>query len=214
MESRVVWRSLEHGLGPADSVVAWRRDAVVQARGFSTGAADPDLDLMVRLQAESGHGESRIRPTLARTAEIFGYANPRPRASNRDTIVRQQQAVLEALGAWLSGRGPDWRTVATFVTFRLLAPLCAGWVVAGTAIGAAAGRFAWWDVALAIVMLSLGQASITTAALLVRGSIPGTPGGMALARLLWLAPCELVLYGPSSAAARAAGVWRAIRRTS
>jgi hypothetical protein len=209
LESRAVWRST-HGIGPDDAVIAWRRDAVVQAGGFSTTAADADLDLMIRLQAETGPGESRVRPLVARTAEIFGLAAPRPRAAVGRETARRQQAALEALGGWLRGAGPDWRVMTYFVVCRLAAPLCAAWVIVGTVVGAAAGWFGWRDVGLAIVMVSLGHASITTAALLVRGSAPGTPAGLAFVRLLWLAPSELILYGPSSAAARAVGVWRTI----
>jgi biofilm PGA synthesis N-glycosyltransferase PgaC len=211
LESGVLWRSSAHGVGPEDSVVAWRRDAVVQAGGFSGIAADPDLDLMTRLQAEAGHGENRVRPVVARTADIFGVAAPRPRSSLGREAARRQQAVLQVLAGWLRGARPGWPTMAYFAACRLVAPLCAAWVIVGTLIGAVAGWFAWSDVGLAVVMLSLGHASITTAALLVRGAAPRTPAGVAFVRLLWLAPSELILYGPSSAAARAAGFWRAIR---
>lgn len=211
MESRVVWRGAQHGLGPDDAVVTWRRDAVLQAGGFSTRVADPDLDLMVRLQAPAA-ADTRTRATLARTTEIFGQASPLPRAAHWESMVRRRRAVLEALTAWWRHGGPDGRTLAYFVLFRLVTPLCGAWAIVGLVVGFAAGWFSWQEIALMTVMVSLARALITTSALLLRGSSPRTPDGWPLARLLLLAPCELVLYGPAGAAAGVAGLWEAIGR--
>jgi len=55
MFTRLFWGRLRKGLGPEGGVVIWRRDAVLQANGFSKAAADADLDMMFRLQHGIGH---------------------------------------------------------------------------------------------------------------------------------------------------------------
>jgi hypothetical protein len=230
LDSRIAWRALRKGLGPQGAVVVWRRDALLQMGGFSTGAADPDLDMMVRLQmslppsspqpdashlphpthppsVSSPATESRATPAVVRTTEIFGRVDAGRRGSSLTDVARRQRAVLEALTAGRRGGGEARRTLAYFTISQCITPLLIAWVVAGTAIGAGAGWWGWREVALALVLLSFGQALVSSAALLLRGSAPGAPDERTLTRLLLLAPCELVVYGPVAACGRVAGVW-------
>jgi len=250
LDSRIAWRALKKGLGPEGAVVVWRRDALLQMGGFSTGVADPDLDMMVRLQMSlpassslpdpsrstnpshptnpshqtdpsrltnptnpphptsvlSPAMESRAIPAVVRTTEIFGRVDAGVRRSSVADAARRQRAVLEALTAGRGGGGEARRTLAYFTMSQFVTPLLTAWVVAGTAIGAGAGWWGWREVVLAVVLLSLGQALVSSAALLLRGSAPGAPDERTLTRLLLLAPFELVVYGPAAACGRVAGV--------
>src|SRR6266550_420278 len=68
MDSRLAWRHLGAGLGPTGAVVVWRRDAVITLNGFSEAAADPDLDMMFRLQTSSADAGGRFDRGL----DVFG----------------------------------------------------------------------------------------------------------------------------------------------
>src|SRR5436190_4258594 len=50
MASRLAWHQLRCGIPPRDGVSAFRRDALLEIGGFSVGAADAELDLLIRLQ--------------------------------------------------------------------------------------------------------------------------------------------------------------------
>jgi hypothetical protein len=198
LESRLVWRWLRNGVGPDSRLVVWRRDALLQLGGFSGSAADPELDLMARLQSSGTGSDGNAAPAVARTAEIFGITGA---GSRRATgISRRFEAILQALR-----RGLALPTFAYLLASRVLVPVVEGWVVAATAICAAAGWLPWRDVAVVLIALSFGQALLTTAALLVRGSAPGAPDEAALKRLLPLAACELLLHGPVNAFRRITG---------
>jgi hypothetical protein len=198
LESRLIWRRLRNGVGPDARLVVWRRDALLQMGGFSGDAADPELDLMARLQSSGGSPDGSAAPAVVRTAEIFGRSGSR---SWRSTgISHRFEAILQALRCGLS-----MPTFAYLLASRVLVPVILAWVVVATAISAAAGWLPWRDVALVLMALSFGQALLTTAAVLVRGSAPDGPDEAALKRLLTLAPCELLLHGPVSALRRVTG---------
>ena len=74
-------------------------------------------------------------------------------------------------------------------------------------IGVAAGWTSWRAFVLSIILLSLRRALVTSAALLLRGTAAGAPDERTLRRLLLLAPCEFVWYGPGAALARLNGAW-------
>jgi hypothetical protein len=215
MESLLVWRRLTHGFGPAGGVVVWRRDALLQMRGFSTTAADPDLDMMMRLQTASPASDGGARPAVVRTPEVFGVVESRSRATVLRAMARRQQAALEALGTWAvrGGQSADAKSaVAYLAASQVVTPLAMGWVVAATAASAAAGWLPWRDVALSVILLSLGQAAATAAALFLHGSDADALDGRALTRLLLVAPCEFALCASGAAYARVSGVWHFVRQ--
>jgi len=206
MDSRLGWRYLGAGLGPTGGVNVWRRDAIVKLRGFSAAAADPDLDMMFRLQTNALEGGGRFD----RGTNVFGHVGPQ---QMRDTLkigVRRQQAALEIVSAWARGRGRrfDLRTLAYFIGSEILTPLTQVWIVAATVFGAAAGRFAWISVLLALALLSFGNAAVSNAALLLRGSAAGGPEQGELQQLLKAGPLDFVLYRAMLAAARVVAIVR------
>jgi poly-beta-1,6-N-acetyl-D-glucosamine synthase len=202
MDSRLAWRHLSAGLGPAGAVIVWRRDSVIKARGFSSGAADPDVDLMLRLQTTGVDGGGRFD----RGVDVFGRVESQPVRSALLISGRRQRAALEILSAMLQGRarGLGGQTLAYFLESEIVRPLAQFWIVVSTVIGASAGWFSWTSVLLAVALLAFGNAAVSTAALLLRGSSPGAPEEPELRRLIAVGPLEFLFYRPMLAAARVA----------
>jgi cellulose synthase/poly-beta-1,6-N-acetylglucosamine synthase-like glycosyltransferase len=202
MDSRLAWRNLGGGLGPAGAVMIWRRDAVIKLTGFSTTAADPDLDMMGRLQMRGIDGGGRVD----RRADVFGRVAPQSFRDVLGAAARRQRSAIELLFASVrGGTGTlDARTLAYFVETEIATPLAQVWVVVATLAGALLGWFSWTSVILAIILLALGNAAVSAAALLLRGSAPGAPELPELKSLLAVGPLEFILQTPALAAARIA----------
>ena len=206
MDSRLAWRFLGAGFSPTDAVIAWRRDAVIKLHGFSSSAADPDLDMMFRLQTQGSDAGGRF----TRGMDVFGHVGPQPVRIALRTSGQRQAAALAILAASLRGRARrlEARTLAYFVKSEIVTPLAQVWIVVATAAGAVLGWYSWTAVLLVLVMLSLGNAAVTTAALLLRGSSPGAPDEPELRQLLTAGPFEFLVYRPALAAARLAATLR------
>ena len=202
MDSRLAWRYLGGGLVPTSAVIVWRRDAVIDLNGFSAAAADPDLDMMFRLQTGRIEGGGQFD----RGVDVFGQVGPRPLRSALSAAALSQRAALEILSACLRGRARalETRTLAYFIASEFVTPIAQVWIVLAATVGAVAGWFSWTSVILAIVLLSFGHAALSTAALLLRGSTPGAPELPELRRLVATGPLEFLLCVPALAAARIA----------
>jgi hypothetical protein len=205
MKTRLAWRHLRQGLGPDGAVVVWRRDAVLKLQGYSRTAADPDLDLMCRMQTADPEGGTRF----VRSGEVFGRVKSRPIGRALAAAARRQQGAFQFVRRALQGhaRGLDRATLVHFVESELLTPAMQAWLVAGSLAGAAAGWFPWSTPLLAVLLLSFGGAAVTAAALLLRGFAPGAPLEPELRRLLVASPLEPVLYRPLLAIARLGAVF-------
>ena len=208
MDTWIVWRRLRGGLAPSGAVVVWRRDAVVRAHGFSADAADPDLDLMFRLQT-SGTESARV----SRSGDLFGRTSAPPIAGALRRAGRRQLAVLRIL--WMSAHTRDRRlaprTLVYLIKSELLTPLALFWIPGAAIGGTLLGWYSWSTLVLLIAMVAFGSASVTAAALLVRGSAPGAPEERQLRHLLLAAPLEFVVYRPALAVARLAGALAFVR---
>ena len=217
MDSRLVWQGLRGGLGPNEHVIVWRRDALVQLGGFSKTAADPSLDMMVRLQSA---GPERMPGYVMRSPEVFGRAEPAPLAEIMRRTGLRQLAAAETIGETTrasssvapKARRQESRIVAYFLTTELVAPILQAWAVVAVVLGAMIGWFAWYQVVLVLVLLSFGNACVSSAALFLRAAAPGAPEGRDLNRLLLTSPLEFILYRPTLAYARVVGLGSAIAR--
>lgn len=203
MMTRLFWAQRSHALAPEDAVFIWRRDALVQANGFSRWAASPDADMTFRLQCTGSADERRA----VRNQVPFGQAPtlPAPVAAVR-TSVRQRSA-LQMLLTWAPSATRALRGgFGLFLRSEVLTPLAQGWIVAASIGGVAAGWFAWPTAVLSITTLAFGLGAVSAAALLIRGAHPGAPGSAELRRLLVAAPAELIWRGPRHALARVGGL--------
>ena len=195
MASRLVWYELRGGLPPTESVVAWRRDAVLELGGFSMTAADPDFDMLVRLQI-SRH--ERAAGRVVRSSEVFGHAAPTSVERQAMITSRRRRALVEALRSFWSAPGMrgDRLTLTMVLMVELFTAAAEVVVLAGVLAAAVAGWVTWGSPLLAWVMLAFGTGLVSTAALLVRGGAPDAPVDRELIRLLLRAPLEFAVYRP------------------
>lgn len=210
MASRVVWRDESNSLGPAPGgVTVWRRDVVLDAKGFSLQAVDPDLDMARRTMLPN---EEPFGGHFRRGSDVFGRRPASPLLRAVTTSVRRQLAVLRCIGLVTpSGvRALGARSLAGFFGAEIITPLAQAWVVVALLINLAAGSISLGTMGLALLLLSFGHAAVTTSALLMRGASAGSPDGPELVALLLAGPVELVLYRPIRLVAALVGVLRHI----
>lgn len=204
MFTRLFWGHLRRGLGPEDGVAIWRRDAVLQANGFSKTVSDPDLDMMFRLQ-RGVSGEDR---RFVRNEDAFGQTGTLSAHDARAAARARQRAALQMTASWglIATQSVGLKTFAYFVESELITPVAQLWVVLSLLVGAAAGWFSWTAALFAVLLLSFGTAVVSAAALLVRGAHPDSPDRAELKALLLLAPLEVLIYRPLQTWSRLAGL--------
>jgi hypothetical protein len=204
MFTRLFWGHLRRGLGPEDGVVIWRRDAVLQANGFSKDVSDADLDMMFRLQ----HGVAGEDRRFVRNPDAFGQTGTTTADEARRAARHRQRAVLQATAAWGPGatQSVGLRTFAYFLESELITPIAQLWIVLSTLGGAAAGWFSWTAAVFAVLLLSFGTGVVSAAALLLRGAHPESPDRDELKALLLIAPLEVLIYRPLHAWSRVASL--------
>jgi len=185
-------------LKAADAVVVWRREAVVAAGGFSSIAADPDFDMMVRLQARTSDAPALH---VAAGGQPFGWTPTGGLRPARADASRRQLAMLQSAT----------RTRSLAASLELLAPFVQTlWLLLMTS-STLLGWITPLDLLSVVVLLSFGSAMLTIGALIARGSIADAPSRAVLTRLLLLTPLDTFLYRPALARGRAAGVWTWLR---
>jgi hypothetical protein len=160
--------------------------------GFAPAAADPELDLMARLQTSEA-GEDPAAASVVRSPTVFGTSVAAPPQSPRRAATLQALLTLQR-----TGRPAVFRRL---LASSLLTPASEFWIVFGTAFAVVAGWQPWTNVVLAIVAVSFCRALVSTAALLVRGSAPRAPEGSVLDGLLLMTPAEFLVRAPDAAAA-------------
>lgn len=207
METRLVWTPLRRDLGPHGGVSVWRRDALLKAGGFSRTAADPDIDMMFRIQAGSG-GSGHFD----RGGAIFGRrVGVEARATRRAAAIRQR-AVLGILAqVWTRGSSAiGWKSSLWMLQTELLVPAAQAWIVAATFIAAIMGVLSPMLMIASVLVLMFGTAAVSAAALLLRGALPNAPDEGELRRLLLMSPVEFAVRRPAFAIARVIGARRQI----
>ena len=200
MMTRLTWSRLRCGLGPPETAVVWRRDALLELGGFSPAATDPELQMLGRLQTST---IERVTGQVIRSTEIVGRTEPVRVLDAARSSGRRQRAVLESLvrlspfDRSLHGRLP----VICVGIAELLVPLLQVSVLVTAVALAAAGWLAWATVLFVLSLLTFGNAIVTASALLLRGAAPDAPSTSELTRLLVLSPLEFCVYRPAVALA-------------
>ena len=204
MFTRLFWGHLRRGLGPEDGVAIWRRDAVLQANGFSQTVSDPDLDMMFRLQQGTG-GEDR---RFVRNVDAFGQTGTLTADQARAAARTRHRAGLQMAVSWgaVARQSVGLKAFAYFLESEMITPVVQLWVVLATLGGAAAGWFSWSVAVSTVLLLSFGTAVVSAAALLVRGAHPDSPDRDELKALPLIAPLEVLVYRPRQTWARLAGL--------
>jgi hypothetical protein len=197
MASRLAFHQLGCGVPPRDGVAAFRRDVVLTLGGFSLDAADPELDLLIRLQTQPDGSPGHV----VRSSDVFGHA-PILTASDVVAAAGLRRRALGEVFRTLSDRktGGSWRlrTLMKSVTaVELMTPAAQALVLVAVLVGAIVGSLHWSAPVLALLFLTFGGGVVSASGLLLRGGTPGAPAGADLKRLLLRAPLEFLVYGPT-----------------
>lgn len=202
MASRLAWHQLRCGVPPRDGVAAFRRDTVLTLGGFSLDAADPELDLLVRLQTQPDGSTGRV----VRTSEVFGHAGVLPDSEVAAAAALRRRALHEAFRTLSDKEVEGNRTLRVLMksvlAVELITPAAQAFALAAILIGTLFGVLNWTAPFLALLYLTFGYGLVSASALLLRGGTPGAPVGKDLKRLLLRAPLEFVVYMPALLYAR------------
>ena len=137
-----------------------------------------------------------------RTGDIVGHTAGTSLRTAVETAQRRRRGAWKALPQM---RGD--RALRTFALVELLTPLAAATLVVATFAGAVASWWSLWAPVAAVCALTFGRAAVSSVALLLRASAPGSPNGPELAQLLLSAPLEYVVYRPALACLRIGSVF-------
>lgn len=178
-----LWGRALAGLPPRDAVIAWRRDALVEAGGFTASVLEPELDLAVRLDGSAPRGR------VIRTSEVVGGFEPMAAAAASRASRRHRQALSAALSS-PGGRARTDARIRPIIAMTLLLPMLQMAVLGLLAAEAALGWVHWTAPVAGLLFLVFGGACVSSSALLLRGGAPGAPSGVELRRLLLRGPGE------------------------
>lgn len=181
METRVFWRHRPRALAGGSLTYIWRRDVVVEAGGFSAGAADPQADLVVR--AVAAHAAQGAPARFVRYADVFGVATRRPRAGGAWAALQlMTPAVVKAFGL----PAVIWQVGA-----QLLVPAAETWAVLGGVVAWSVGQLSLPALVSTLAIVVLARAVVTAAALMLHGFSRGGRAERALVGALAAAPLEI-----------------------
>ncbi|MDQ3149209.1 MAG: hypothetical protein M3Q38_04705 [Chloroflexota bacterium] len=205
MASRLAWHQLRCGVPPRDGVSAFRKDVVLTLGGFSLDAADPEFDLLIRLQTQpDGSSAGRV----VRTSEVFGHANALPDGEVAAAAALRRRALHEAFRTVSDkehkGKGRLGVMMKSVLAVELITPVAQVFVLIAMLVGTLFGALDWNAPFLALLFLTFGYGLVSAAGLLLRGGTPGAPVGKDLKRLLLRAPLEFLVYRPALLWARRA----------
>ncbi len=183
MVSRLSGRSA-HALPPADSISVWRRDAILEAGGFSSHAWDMELDLAWRTVASARR--AGLPGRFHRSGEIFGSTD---RQTRRWT--RAAESVRQMASGLIAGRSPA-AAMHRLLSTEVLTAVAAAWFALSLSVVAGSGHVSAAVVVAALVGLSFGVALVSVAALLVRSTMIDAPDHAVITRAIVASSCELI----------------------
>ena len=205
MASRLAWHQLRCGVPPRDGVAAFRRDVLLTLGGFSMDVADPEFDLLIRLQTQPDASAGRV----VRTSEVFGHAGVKNEGEVAAAAALRRRALGEAFrtlsddsGKENSGNARLRVMMKSVLAVELITPAAQVFVLVSIVVGTLFGWLDWNAPFLALLFLTFGYGLVSASGLLLRGGTPGAPVGKDLTRLLLRAPLEFLVYMPALLYAR------------
>ncbi len=208
---RAVATDLRMALESPQAFGLWRRDAVVEAGGFSAGVTGEGLDLALRLRERASRERRPCRVLLM----------TRPSAHETEGSIheaiaaraRWHRAMLEAL----------WRDRARLVTLHgarglavlasdLLPGACEAWLYAALPVCAITGVIGWVPMLAVAGIVALARGAVTNLALVLAAAAPGARSCRPL-RFICLGALEFPIYRPVAALGAAIGSWEFLSRS-
>ena len=214
--NRLAWSRLGFMLCSVGAFQIWRRDVLEEVGGYSTGFTCEDIELTFRVHErflrEGRDYEIHCLPDNVGTTE--GPDTVGKLVSQRERWQRViDETVWHYRNMWFN---PRYRSVGLvgapfYLVTEVVAPLFEVLALVSLPIAVALGLF---DVQVFLVMalaIAFLNAVLTASAVLLDDLQSRTYRVRDLARLLFLAPLDLVLYRPIIVWARIKGSWRFLR---
>ena len=201
VNARIAWSRWNFMLCAVGAFALWRRDVLVSLGGFSSEFTCEDIEFTFRV-----HEHFRSSGTPYR---IVSLAEPVGVTEGPDTVrslisqrARWQRVIAETVWHYRGMLGNTrYGTVGLlglpyYVLAEVAAPLFQLLAILAIPIGMAAGVLDWSTFARGVVVIALGSAIFTNAAILVQNRALNTFARRDLVYMIALAPFELFLYRP------------------
>ncbi len=220
--TRLAWTRLNFMLCTVGAFHIWRRDLLLELKGFSTDFTCEDIELTFRVHERFRRRgiPYRILCLPDHVGVTEGPARVRSLLSQR---ARWQRVIMETV--WHYRRmlfNPRYGTVGLlgtpfYLISEVLAPVFEALSLAMLVVAAATGLLDPLMLLLVLVTIAFVNATLTSAALALddlssRAYAARRYTKADLARLLLLGPIDLFLYRPILVCARLKGAWEFLRR--
>jgi len=211
--NRIAWSRLRFMLCSPGAFQIWRRDVLEEVGGYSRSFTCEDIEVTFRIH-ERFLREGRDYEILCLTDNVATTEGPdtiRKLVSQRE---RWQRVINETV--WHYRRmwfNPRYKAVGMlgapfYLITEVLAPVFELFAIAALGLSLALGLFDPLTFAVMLVAIAFTNAALTASAVLFDDLQSRTYRKRDLARLLLLAPLDLVLYRPIIFWARVKGSWR------
>lgn len=214
--NRLAWSKLGFMLCSVGAFQIWRRDVLEEVGGYSRRFTCEDIELTFRVHEhflrERRDYEIHCLPDNVGTTE--GPDTVRKLVSQRERWQRViDETVWHYRGMWFNPRyGSVGMLGAPFyLVTEVLAPVIEVLAIVSLPIAIALGVFDLMVFGVMIVAIAFMNAALTACAILLDDLQSRTYRPRDLARLLLLAPLDLVLYRPIIVWSRIKGSWRFLR---
>ncbi len=215
--NRLAWSRHNFMLCAVGAFQIWRRDVLEEVGGFAKGFTCEDIELTFRIH-ERYLREGKPYRILCLPDSVGATEGPNTLRKLIAQRERWQRVIAETV--WHYRRmlfNPRYKQVGLvgvpfYLFSEVLAPLFEVLGVVSLALAVALGLFEWQVFALALGAIAFFNATLTASAILADDVQSRLYKPSGLARLLLLAPLDLVLYRPFLVWARVKGTWRFLRR--
>jgi cellulose synthase/poly-beta-1,6-N-acetylglucosamine synthase-like glycosyltransferase len=212
LSNRLVWTQLGFRLGSARAFGIWRRDAILDVRGFSTDRRSQEVDISFRIQEKYARDGQPGR--VVALAEMVGTTEApdsfgrliRQRARwhrlTLETVARHREMLFNPRFGLAGLIGMPYYLLTMVVT-PMMKLLCAVTAVLAVLIGVLDAL----DFLRLVGILAFGHGILVAASLALQESGTRAYRVSELSRLLLLGPFEVVLYRPAVLYASLKGTW-------
>jgi poly-beta-1,6-N-acetyl-D-glucosamine synthase len=214
--NRLAWSRLDFMLCAVGAFQIWRRDVLEEVGGYARGFTCEDIELTFRVHERYLRRGRRYKilclPDNVGTTE--GPDTVRKLVAQRE---RWQRVINETV--WHYRRmlfNPRYKRVGMvgapfYLVTEVLAPVFEVLALATLPLALALGVLDWSTFALGLGVIGFGTGALTALAILADDLQSRLYRPADLARLLVLAPLDVVLYRPILVWARLKGTWRFLR---
>jgi poly-beta-1,6-N-acetyl-D-glucosamine synthase len=215
--NRIAWSRLRFMLCSPGAFQIWRRDVLEEVGGYDSSFTCEDIEVTFRIH-ERFLREGRDYEILCLTDNVATTEAP---DSVRNLVAQRErwqrvidETVVHYRRMWFNPRYGSVGLLGTpfYLLTEVIAPAFELLAVVSLALSVALGIFEPWTFAVMLAAIAFTNATFTACAVLYDDLHSRMYRKRDLARVLLLAPLDLVLYRPIMFWARLKGSWRFLRR--